>query len=119
MDQPMSGHADSYQALLFQEVDHVGQGCYKRELKWSRLFTPSPLELRDSANEGREARLMIFTIKPCPMPSPQRSFMGEVKEASAWASLKTYAPDNLTVNGTRLMFEKKVVFEQREIRRNP
>jgi hypothetical protein len=29
----MGGHADSYQALLFQVVDFVGQSCYLREFE--------------------------------------------------------------------------------------
>jgi hypothetical protein len=43
--QPMSGHADSHQALFFQEVDPIFQGYYLWEIEWSQLFAPSPLEL--------------------------------------------------------------------------
>jgi hypothetical protein len=77
--QPMSGHVDSYQAPFLQEVDPIHQGCYLREFEWSRLFTPSPLELRESAYKRREARLMILAIEPCPMPPPERGFHGKVK----------------------------------------
>jgi hypothetical protein len=52
--QAMCSHIDSSQAFLLQEVDLVGQVCNSGELGWSRLFTPSSLELRDlSTNGGR------------------------------------------------------------------
>jgi hypothetical protein len=103
MGQPMSGHVDSCQNLFLQDVDLVGQGSHLRDFKWSRLFTPCSLELGESANKGREAGLMVFTIKSCPIPSPQRYFHRKIKEASTRAGLKTYAPNNLSVSGTRLI----------------
>jgi hypothetical protein len=60
------------------------------------------LEFKDSADKGREARFMVLTIEPSPMPSSKRSFQGEVEEANTWASLKTDSPDNLAVGSTRL-----------------
>jgi hypothetical protein len=44
------------------------------KLEWSQLFTPSAVELGESAHEGREAGLMILAIEPCPVPFPKRSF---------------------------------------------
>jgi hypothetical protein len=65
----MGGHVDSCQAMLFQVVDFVGQGCYLREFEWGGLFTPSSLELTESAYKGREPRLMVLAIKSGPMQS--------------------------------------------------
>jgi hypothetical protein len=56
----MGGHKDSYQSLLLQVVDFVGQSCYLREFEWGGLFTPSSLELGESAYKGREARFVVF-----------------------------------------------------------
>jgi hypothetical protein len=102
--QPMGGHADSCQALLFQVVDFVGQSCYLREFELGGLFSPSSLEFWESAIKGREARFMLLTIKPDPMPSPKRSVQRKVEEASTRAGLKTYTPNNLLVSGTQLVF---------------
>jgi hypothetical protein len=120
MGHPINGHVDSCQAFFFfQAVDLVGQGYHLRELEWSQLFTPSSSELGKLANEGREARLMVFTINPCPVPSPQRSFQRKVKKSSARLSLETYASNNLSVSDTWLIFQKEVVFKQGKIGRNP
>jgi hypothetical protein len=62
------------------------------ELEWSRLFAPSSLELREPAYEQGEARFMVLTIEPCPVPSSRRGFQGKIKEAGARVSLKTYTP---------------------------
>jgi hypothetical protein len=35
------------------------------------------------------------------------------------ASLKTHAPNDLSVGGARLILQEEVIFEEREIRRNP
>jgi hypothetical protein len=53
------------------------------------------------------------------MPSPERSFQWKVEEASTTVGLMTYALNNLSVSYTRLIFQEKVIFEQREIRKNP
>jgi hypothetical protein len=118
MGQPMGGHADSCQALLLQKDDFVGQSCYLREFEWGWLFTPSFLELGESTNKREEARFMVLTIEPCPMPSLQGSFQGKVKKAGAKAGLKTYAPNDFPICGTRLIFEEKIILEQRKVRRN-
>jgi hypothetical protein len=64
MGQPMGGHADTGQALIFKVVDSVAQGSYHWELGRCEFFRPGTTELRESANEGWETRFMIFTIKP-------------------------------------------------------
>jgi hypothetical protein len=46
---------------------------------------------------------MVFTIKLGLVPSPERSFRGEVKESAARASLKTHASDDLSIFGARLV----------------
>jgi hypothetical protein len=61
------GHADSCQVFLLQEVNLVGQGSNLGELEWSRLFTPSSLELGEPGHKWREARLVLLAIEPCPM----------------------------------------------------
>jgi hypothetical protein len=62
---------------------------------------------------------MVLAIEPCPMPSPERSFQRKVEEASARVGLKTYSPNNLSVSSTQLIIQEKVIFEHREIMRNP
>jgi hypothetical protein len=99
----MGGHADSCQAMLFQVVDFGGQSCYLWEFEWGGLFTPSSLELEESAYEGREARFVVLAIKPGPTPSLKRSLQRKVEEASTRAGLKTYNPNNLSVSGARLV----------------
>jgi hypothetical protein len=89
------------------------------ELEWSQLFAPSSLELGELAYEWREARFMVLTIEPCPMLSPKRGFQGKIEEASARASMKTYAPNDLSVGGTRLILQEEIFFEQMEVVRNP
>jgi hypothetical protein len=96
----MCSYADSHQAFFLQYVDLVGQGSNLGELKWSQLFAPSSLELGEPAYERREARFMVLTIEPCLVTSPKRGFQGKIKEASARASLKTYAPNDLSVGST-------------------
>jgi hypothetical protein len=107
----MGGHADSYHALLFQVVHFVGESCHLGEFEWGGLVTPSSLELGEPAYKGREAGFMVLAIKG-PMPSTERSLHRKVEEASMRAGLKTYAPDKLTVSGTRLVFQEKIVLEQ-------
>jgi hypothetical protein len=115
----MCGHTESCQSFFPQKVDLVHQGGNLRELEWSWLFTPSSLELMEPAYKWKEAGFMVLTIEPCSVPSLERSFQRKVKEANAWAGLKTYSPNNLLVTGTRLVFQEEVFFEQREVGRNP
>jgi hypothetical protein len=111
--QTVGGHADSSQAMLFQEIDLVGQGRDMGELKWGRFFTPQPLKFREPAYKRREVGFMILTVEPHHVPSSKKSLHQKVKEASTRASLETHTPDNLAVTGTRLVFQEKVILEQR------
>jgi hypothetical protein len=77
------------------------------------------MELAEPAYEWREARFMVLAIEPCPMPSPKRGFQGKIEEASVRASLKTYAHNDLSVGGTRLILQEEILLEQREVWRNP
>jgi hypothetical protein len=76
----MGGHAHAHQAFLFQEVDLINQGNHLRSFKWSRLLTPSSMELKESAYEGRETRFVVLTVEPCSVPSPERFFLREDQE---------------------------------------
>jgi hypothetical protein len=78
--QPMGGHADTGQALLFQVVDFVGQSCNLGEFEWGGFFTPCSLELKESAYKGREAMFMVLTIKPGPKPSQREVFIGRLRK---------------------------------------
>jgi hypothetical protein len=64
-----------------------------------------------SQQRGGEAEFMVFTIEPCHMPSPKQSFHGKVKEADARAGLKTHTSNNLSVSGTRLIFQEDIVLK--------
>jgi hypothetical protein len=99
VSQPMGGHVDPCQTLIFQVDDFVGQSCYLRQFESGGLFTPSSMELVESGYKGREARFVVLTIKPCPIPSSERSLQRKVEEASMRAGLKTYTPNNLSVSG--------------------
>jgi hypothetical protein len=66
-----------------------------------------PLKFRESAYEGRKAGFMIFTIKPCCVPSPDRSFHGEVEEDATRASMESSASDDLLLFDAWLIFQKK------------
>jgi hypothetical protein len=96
----MGDHAGSYEALLFQVVAFVCQSYNLGEFEWGGFFTPSSLELRESAYKGREARCMVLTIKQSPMPYPKRSLHMKIEEAGARAGLKTCACNNLSVSIT-------------------
>jgi hypothetical protein len=69
--------------------------------------------------QSGKARFIVLAIKPGVMPSLERSHHRKVEEASTRAGLKTYTPNNLSVSGTRLVFQEKIVLEQGEIRGNP
>jgi hypothetical protein len=114
----MGGYADSSQATLFQGVNLVSQGSDMRKFERCGFFAPSPLKFRESAYKGREAWFIILIVELCPAPSPKRGLHGELKEADVRAGLKAHTPNNLSVSDTRLVFQEKVIFEQREVRRN-
>jgi hypothetical protein len=75
-----------------------------REFERSRLFAPGSLELQEPANKGGEVGFMVFTVEPCPVPSPKRSFHGKLKEVGVRVGLKSHTSNNLLVSVTQLIF---------------
>jgi hypothetical protein len=65
----MGGHTDTGQALTFKVVDSVAQDGYDWELGRCGFFRPGIIELMKLANEGWEARFMVFAIKLGLVPS--------------------------------------------------
>jgi hypothetical protein len=61
--QPMGGHADTGQALIFKVIDSVAKGSYDWEFIRCGFFVPGTTELRESTNEGWEATFIVFVIK--------------------------------------------------------
>jgi hypothetical protein len=61
---------------------------------------------------------MVLTVELGAMPSSKRDFQRKIKEAGTRAGLETYAPDNLPVGRTWLVFQEKIAFEYWEIWRN-
>jgi hypothetical protein len=116
--QPMGSYADSSQAMLFQEINFVGQDHDVGEFKRSRFFTPRPLKFRELAYERREAGFMVLALEPRPVPSLKGSLHRKVKEAGTREGLETHTPNNLAVSGTRLVLQEKVILEQSKVRRN-
>jgi hypothetical protein len=114
----MGDYTDSCQTLLFQGVNLVSQRRDMREFERSRFFAPSPLKFRESAHKGREAWFVVLIVEPHPMSSPKRGLYGEFKKVDASAGLKTHYPNNLSVSGTQLIFQEKIILEQWKIRRN-
>jgi hypothetical protein len=115
----MGGYANPSQSALFQEIDFVGQGCDGGRFKRSMFFTPSPLEFMELAHKGRKARFIILAVEPCLVPSLKRNLHRKIKEASTRADLKTHTPNDLTVSGTRLIFQEKVILEQGKLGGTP
>jgi hypothetical protein len=81
--QPMGGHVDTGQALIFKIVGSVAQGDYNWELGNCGFFSPGTTELRESTNEGWEARFMVFVIKLRLVPSLERGLHCQIQEAAA------------------------------------
>jgi hypothetical protein len=109
--QPMGSHIDTGQALIFKVVDSVAQGSYDWELGRCGFFGPGTTKLRESANEGQEARFMVFTIKLGLVPSLEQSLHWQIQEAAARARLEAYATDNLPFIGTGLILQQQLTFE--------
>jgi hypothetical protein len=105
----MGSHVDTCQVLFLQQVDFVGQGSDNGEFKWGGFFTLCPLELWELTNKRREAGFMILIIEPCPMPSMKRCFQVKFMNAGTRTGLETHAPNNLSVSGTRLIFQEVVL----------
>jgi hypothetical protein len=115
---PMGGYVDSGQTALFQVISFVSQSSNMREFERCGFFSPSPLKFKESAYKGWEAWFVVLTVEPRLVPSPKRGLHGKFKETNARAGLKTHTPNNLLVSGTWLIFEEKIILEQREIRRD-
>jgi hypothetical protein len=58
------------------------------------------LVLRESSDEGREARFMDFIIKPGLVPSFKTTLHGKVEEITTRVSLDVYTANNLSVSDT-------------------
>jgi hypothetical protein len=114
----MGGHPDTGQALIFKVVDTIAHGDYDWELDRCGFFRLGTTELGESANEWREARFMIFTIKPGLMPSLERSLNWQIQEAIVRACLEAYATNNLQFIRTRLIPQQEIAFEQEKIWRH-
>jgi hypothetical protein len=61
---------------------------------------------------------MVLAVELRHVPSSRGSPHQKVKEASVRAGLETHALGNLAVSGTRLVFQEKVILDQRKIRQN-
>jgi hypothetical protein len=101
--QPIGGHADIGQALIFKVVDSVAQDGNDWELSRCGFFGPGTTELRESANEGWEARFMVFAIKLGLVPSLERSLHWQNQEAVVRARFVAYATKNLLFIDTMLI----------------
>jgi hypothetical protein len=55
---------------------------------------------------------MIFTVKPLLMPSLEGRFRREVKEVTMRAGLNTDTTYNISLSGSRLVFQEKIVLEE-------
>jgi hypothetical protein len=104
--------------MLFQEINLVGQTHDMGEFKRGRFFTPRPLKFRELAYKRREAGFMVLAVEPCVKPSLKGSLHQKVMEVGTRAGWETHTPDNLAVSGTHLVFQEKVILEQRKIRQN-
>jgi hypothetical protein len=80
-----------------------------RNFEWSRVFTPSSLELGESAYDGGEAGFVVLTVEPCSMPG--ENFSREDQENQLEASLLAYATYDFLVCSARLVFQEEIVLE--------
>jgi hypothetical protein len=114
----MGGYIDFGQTMLFQCINLVSQGSNMREFERCGFFAPSPLKFRESAYKGREAWFMVLIVEPHLVPSPKIGLHGKLKKADARVGLKAHTPNNLSVSGTRLVFQEKIVLEQGKVTRD-
>jgi hypothetical protein len=62
---------------------------------------------------------MVLAIEPSPVPFPKGGLHRKVNKAGVRAGLETPPPpNNLAVRGAQVVFQEKVVFEQRDIGQN-
>jgi hypothetical protein len=114
----MGDYVDFGKTTLFQGINVVSQGSDMREFERCGFFTPSPLKFRESAYKGREVWFMVLTVEPCSVPSPKRGIHGKFKKADVRTGLMTHTPNDLSVSGTWLISQEKIIIEQREVRRD-
>jgi hypothetical protein len=114
----MGSYADSCHVVLLQGIELIGQSSDMREFDRNCLFAPSPLVFRESACEGGEAGFMVLAIEAGSAPSSKRSLHWEFEKATSRAGSETNTSDNILVGGTQLIFQKHVILQQREVRRD-
>jgi hypothetical protein len=71
---------------------------------------------REASDERGKTGLMIFAVKPLLMPSLEGRFRREVEEVTMRAGLNTDTTYNISLSGSRLVFQEKIVLEERKIR---
>jgi hypothetical protein len=70
LEGPTNGRPRRHQSSLdFKVIASVAQGGYDWELSSCGFFRPGTTELKESGNEGWEARFMVFAIIPGLVPS--------------------------------------------------
>jgi hypothetical protein len=52
------------------------------------------------------------------MPTLERCFQWDIEETMVWTSLDADTADVWSVGGARLIFQEKIVFDEREIRKD-
>jgi hypothetical protein len=118
LGQLVGGYVDSGQNMLFQGNNLVSQGSDMKEFERCGFFAPCPLKFRESAYKGRQLWFMVLIVEPRLVPSLKRGLHAILKKADVWVGMETHTPNNLSVSGTRLIFQEKIVLEQREVRRD-
>jgi hypothetical protein len=66
-----------------------------------------------------EVGFIVLAIELGTVPSLERRFRREIKKTSTRVSLEAYAPYNFPDGGAQLVLQKKIIFEQWEVGRNP
>jgi hypothetical protein len=100
------GHADPGQAGFLQLIDSVGHGGPHGHFSCSWLLHPGYVVLREAANEGVQAGLMVFIAKPRLVPSFERKFQRKIRENVMWVSLDADATNDFPLSSTQLAFQK-------------
>jgi hypothetical protein len=62
----------------FHITDSVGHDNYDRELSGCGFLISGSVQLRESADEGKEARFIVFAIEPQLVPSLKQSLHREI-----------------------------------------
>jgi hypothetical protein len=114
----MGSHTHAYQTFLFQEIDPINQRGHLRSFEWSRLFTPSPLELGESSHEGGEARFMVLIVEHVLCHPRREFFKGRSRKL---ARGRVCRPTPLMTSNLRRSVDilGKIIFEQGKVWGNP